>query len=64
MSREYRWINWFAQAYSDFPEAYGRHKGEWSRGAHFYEEAKRLLDEQEGRISIVNVQGLCVLYVV
>ncbi|KAL4808650.1 hypothetical protein BDV18DRAFT_157593 [Aspergillus unguis] len=48
--------------YSDYPEACAV-RGDWStRGDHFYQEARRLLDAEEGRISLTTVQGLGVLY--
>ncbi|KAJ5325685.1 uncharacterized protein N7506_008787 [Penicillium brevicompactum] len=53
-----------ACAYFDYLEVYEDFDEEWPRALDFYEEAKRLLAQQEGKISIVNVQGLCGLYVV
>lgn len=50
------------QAYSDYPEAYARPGDAASKGARFYEEAKRLLDKEEGRITLPTVQGLGVLW--
>ncbi|KAJ5782321.1 hypothetical protein N7457_004095 [Penicillium paradoxum] len=38
-----------ACGFSDYSEAYGAKDEQPSRGIHFYHEAKRLLDEQEGR---------------
>ncbi|THC94082.1 hypothetical protein EYZ11_006452 [Aspergillus tanneri] len=50
------------QAYSDYPEAYAKAGDVSSRGSNFYDEAKRLLDKEEGRISLPTVQGLGVLW--
>ncbi|KAJ5180591.1 hypothetical protein N7492_003801 [Penicillium capsulatum] len=52
-----------ACAYSEYPESYAIGKEMWSRGLHFYKEAKRLLDQMEGRFTVADVQGLGVLYV-
>ena len=35
----------------------------WSRGLHFYKEAKRLLDLEEGKLTVSFVEGLGVFYV-
>ncbi|KKK16277.1 hypothetical protein ARAM_003168 [Aspergillus rambellii] len=51
-----------ACAYSDYPEVYGVPGDLTSKGSHFYEQAKRLLDKEEGRISLPTVQGLGVLW--
>ncbi|GKZ24284.1 hypothetical protein AbraIFM66951_011192 [Aspergillus brasiliensis] len=51
-----------ACAYSDYPEAYAIPGDAASKGARFYEEAKRLLDKEEGRITLPTVQGLGVLW--
>lgn len=61
---QFRFAHACSQAYFDYPDAHEDSIEEWPRELDFYEEAKRLLGEQEGRISIVNVQGLCILYVV
>ncbi|KAJ6145391.1 hypothetical protein N7470_009286 [Penicillium chermesinum] len=53
-----------ACAYSEYPEAYAVSSHLWSRGLHFYKEAKRLLDEATGKVSVAFLQGLGVLYVV
>lgn len=50
------------QAYSDYPEACAKAEDPTTRGSHFYDEAKRLLDKEEGRISLPTVQGLGVLW--
>ncbi|RAL03229.1 putative C6 transcription factor [Aspergillus ibericus CBS 121593] len=51
-----------ACAYSDYPEIYAIPGDPSSKGARFYEEAKRLLDKEEGRITLPTVQGLGVLW--
>ncbi|KAF9895330.1 hypothetical protein FE257_000234 [Aspergillus nanangensis] len=51
-----------ACAYSDYPEAYAVAGDVSSKGAHFYTEAKRLLDKEEGRISLATVQGIGLLW--
>ncbi|KAE8313847.1 hypothetical protein BDV41DRAFT_246749 [Aspergillus transmontanensis] len=52
----------YACTYSDYPEAYAVPGDVSSKGAHFYDEAKRLLDKEEGRISLPTVQGIGVLW--
>ncbi|KAG2412986.1 hypothetical protein HFD88_010545 [Aspergillus terreus] len=51
-----------ACSYSDYPEAYAVPGDVSSKGTHFYNEAKRLLDKEEGRITLPTVQGLGVLW--
>ncbi|KAL4894869.1 hypothetical protein BDV59DRAFT_175146 [Aspergillus ambiguus] len=51
-----------ACTYSDYPEAYAVPDDVASKGAHFYDEAKRLLDKEEGRITLPTVQGLGILW--
>ncbi|PKY01065.1 C6 transcription factor [Aspergillus campestris IBT 28561] len=51
-----------ACAYSDYPEAYAIPGDVASKGAHFFDEAKRLLEREEGRITLPTVQGLGVLW--
>lgn len=51
------------QAFSEYPEAYAIGREQSSRGIHFYKEAKRLLDQKEGKLSLADVQGLGVMYV-
>ncbi|KAE8375266.1 C6 transcription factor [Aspergillus bertholletiae] len=53
----------YACTYSDYPEAYAVPGDVSSKGAHFYDEAKRLLDKEEGRISLPTVQGIGVFWV-
>ncbi|KAF5856375.1 hypothetical protein ETB97_007477 [Aspergillus alliaceus] len=52
----------YACAYSNYPEAYAVPGDPSSKGAHFYDEAKRLLDKEEGRITLPAVQGIGVLW--
>ncbi|KAK1148200.1 hypothetical protein N8T08_010846 [Aspergillus melleus] len=49
-------------AYSDYPEACAKAEDPTTRGSHFYDEAKRLLEKEEGRITLPTVQGLGVLW--
>ncbi|PYH88014.1 C6 transcription factor [Aspergillus ellipticus CBS 707.79] len=51
-----------ACAYSDYPEAYAIAGDLASKGASFYEEAKHLLFQEMGRITLPTVQGLGVLW--
>ncbi|KAH8432729.1 putative C6 transcription factor [Aspergillus melleus] len=51
-----------ACAYSDYPEACAKAEDPTTRGSHFYDEAKRLLEKEEGRITLPTVQGLGVLW--
>ncbi|KAE8154583.1 hypothetical protein BDV25DRAFT_126445 [Aspergillus avenaceus] len=50
-----------ACAYSDYVEAYADPGDSFSRGAHFYAEAKECFEKEEGRLSISTLQGLQVL---
>jgi hypothetical protein len=50
------------QAYSDYPEAYAVPGDLSSKGTQYYEEAKRLLEKEEGRITLPTVQGIGVLW--
>ncbi|KAE8349436.1 hypothetical protein BDV28DRAFT_141215 [Aspergillus coremiiformis] len=52
----------YACAYSEYPEAYAVPSDPLSKGAHFYEEAKRFLDKEEGRITLPTVQGIAILW--
>lgn len=52
------------QAYSDHPAAYAVASEQRSRGLQFYKEAKQLLDKENGKVTLANVEGLGVLYVV
>ncbi|RAH67887.1 putative C6 transcription factor [Aspergillus aculeatinus CBS 121060] len=51
-----------ACAYSDYPDAFTIPGDAASKGVHFYEEAKRLLDQEAGRITLPTVQGLGILW--
>ena len=51
------------QAYSDYPEAYAVAAETWSRGLHFYREARRHFDNDIDKGKIANIQGMGVLYV-
>ncbi|PYH43447.1 putative C6 transcription factor [Aspergillus saccharolyticus JOP 1030-1] len=51
-----------ACTYSDYPESYKMPGDAATRGVHFYEEAKRLLDQEAGRITLPTVQGLGILW--
>ena len=50
-----------ACAHSDLPMAFSDSDDPDTWGEHFYEEAKRLWDREEGHASMTNVQGLCLL---
>ncbi|OKL57382.1 hypothetical protein UA08_07414 [Talaromyces atroroseus] len=50
--------------YSSYPEAFINPDVLSSRGLHFYNEAKRHLEEMEGRINLTTVQGLGILFIV
>lgn len=52
------------QAYSDDPAAYAIASEQRSRGLQFYKEAKQFLDKENGKVTLANVQGLGVFYVV
>ena len=51
------------QYFTDYQEAFTVPGDMTSRGAHFYEEAKRLLEIEAGRISIPTLQGMVTLSV-
>lgn len=51
-----------SKPFSYYPEAYARPGDPSSIGEHFYAEAKRCLEAEEGRISLTSVQGACILY--
>ncbi|SPB50773.1 unnamed protein product [Aspergillus niger] len=48
-------------AYSDFAEAYEVPNDPSTRGLHFYKEAKRCFEQEDGHSTIATVQGLAVL---
>ncbi|CAK38170.1 uncharacterized protein An03g02000 [Aspergillus niger] len=50
-----------ACAYSDFAEAYEVPNDPSTRGLHFYKEAKRCFEQEDGHSTIATVQGLAVL---
>ena len=47
--------------YSDFPEAFAIPDDETSRGEHFYAEAERLWNAEEGRASLANIQAVALM---
>ncbi|GJP88302.1 C6 transcription factor [Aspergillus niger] len=49
------------RAYSDFAEAYEVPNDPSTRGLHFYKEAKRCFEQEDGHSTIATVQGLAVL---
>ncbi|OJJ42822.1 hypothetical protein ASPZODRAFT_104512 [Penicilliopsis zonata CBS 506.65] len=51
-----------ACAYSDYPESYADPDEACSKGQHFYDEAKRLYEQEEGVIALTTVQALAVLW--
>lgn len=50
-----------AQMYSNLADAYENPTDIATRGAHFFNEAKRLLKKEEGTIELSDIQGLCCL---
>ncbi|OJJ70415.1 hypothetical protein ASPBRDRAFT_619916 [Aspergillus brasiliensis CBS 101740] len=50
-----------ACAYSDFAEAYEIPSDPSTRGLHFYNEAKRCFEQEDGHLTIATVQGLAIL---
>ena len=49
------------QPYSLYPEACAVSADRSTRGDHFFAEAKRLLDLEDGRVRLTNAQGLLLL---
>ncbi|GAT26775.1 C6 transcription factor [Aspergillus luchuensis] len=47
--------------YSDFPEVFAVPDDETSRGQHFYAEAERLWNAEEGRVSLANIQAVALM---
>ena len=50
-----------SQFYSDYPECFTIPGDMASRGAHFYDEASRLLEKEAGRVSLPTLQGIATL---
>ena len=50
-----------ACAYSDLPGAFSDPEDPETWGEHFYDEARRLWEREEGRVSLTNLQGLYLL---
>ncbi|CAK37666.1 hypothetical protein AnigIFM63604_001264 [Aspergillus niger] len=50
-----------ASIYSDFPEVFAIPDDETSRGEHFYAEAERLWNAEEGRASLANIQAVALM---
>ncbi|GKZ16925.1 hypothetical protein AbraCBS73388_005911 [Aspergillus brasiliensis] len=50
-----------ASIYSDFPEVFAIPDDETSRGQHFYAEAERLWNAEEGRASLANIQAVALM---
>ncbi|PWY85936.1 hypothetical protein BO70DRAFT_395068 [Aspergillus heteromorphus CBS 117.55] len=48
--------------YSDYPEAWAEPGNTDSLGQHFFTEAERLIDAEEGKITFATAQGIAVLY--
>jgi hypothetical protein len=51
-----------ASFFSDDPEACAIRDDIRTKGNHFYTEAKKLLDDEEGRMSIPTIQGLGIMF--
>ena len=52
-----------SQFHSDYPEAYADPDDLNSKGAHFYEEARRHYEKVEGQLDVPTLQGSGVMYV-
>ncbi|KAF9885695.1 hypothetical protein FE257_012677 [Aspergillus nanangensis] len=50
-----------SESYSDFPEVFAVPGDAASRGQHFYAEAERLWKAEEGRVSLTNIQAVCLM---
>lgn len=52
------------KAYSDLPAVFAVASEQSSRGLHFYREAKKHLDKENGKVTLNSVEGMGVLYLV
>lgn len=49
--------------YSDYPETYAIIGDDSTKGQHFWNEAKKLLEAEEGHVTLATAQGTCVMFV-
>ncbi|KAI3058354.1 transcriptional regulator family: Fungal Specific TF [Aspergillus niger] len=50
-----------ASTYSDYPEVFARSDDGTSRGQHFFAEAERLWNAEEGHVSLANIQAVALM---